>query len=102
MRSFRRIFVSTMCGVLLSVSALAAPIDFTALEMTVQATSINYGDNDTAVTANSFVATAPYVVTLDVATHVPIAKAVPAKLNASEDNGNTAVMQNGNFERISS
>ena len=100
MRNLRRsIFASMTLGLLLSVAASAAPIDLTSIEYAVPAVSIEYDRDVTAMTANDFVAKAPYVVTLDVATPVPIEHESLALLEVFTYSDNVAVVQNVNFER---
>ena len=100
---FKRLRIaSTICAFLLSVAAFAVPIDVLSYEVTVPDTTA-LGDSDAmTVNHNNFVAAEPYVVALDVATHVPIAAQDLASLDALKHSEGTAVMQNVNFERTSS
>lgn len=93
---------SMMCALLLSVSALAVPIDVSSYEVTVPVTTAVSDLDATTVNHSYFIVAEPYVVTLDVATHVPIVADDLARLDARNYSSNLAVMQNVNFERTSS
>ena len=100
MRLTRLRIASMIAGLFLSVAAYAAPIDIGSIEFTVQAVDTDYSVNeDTSMTTNDFIVAAPYVVTLDVATHVPIKQKSLALLETQSHSDNLAVMQNSNFER---
>jgi len=96
---FRRRIATFLTSVLLSVAALASPINVTAYAVTVPQT-ISLGlDDNSEVTQEDFVVAAPYVVDLAVATPVPIKQTAElAQLAIGVTATNSAVMQNGNFE----
>lgn len=95
----RLCIASSLCAVLLSVSAIASPIDVTSYEVTVPNSDI-IGQDEVVVTHNDFVAAEPYVVDLTVATHVPIETDAELAQYTLDNSANAAVMQNGNFERM--
>ncbi len=93
---------SMICGLLLSVAAFAVPINVSSYEVTVPS-ALAVSDLDaTTVDHKYFIVAEPYVVTLDVATHVPITADDLARLDARNHSSNLAVMQNVNFERTPS
>lgn len=96
---FRKRIATFLTSVLLSVAAIASPINVTAYAVTVPQT-ISLGlDDNSEVTHEDFVAAAPYVVDLTVSTPVPIKQTAElAQLALETTATNSAVMQNGNFE----
>lgn len=100
MRLTRLRIASMIAGLFLSVAAYAAPIDIGSVEFLVQAVDTDYTlGTDTIMTTNDFIVAAPYVATLDVATHVPIKQKSLALLETQSHSDNLAVVQNSNFER---
>lgn len=103
MRLTRLRIVSTMCGLLLAVAVAASPIDVSGFNVAAPVVITEYDRDETAMTHDDFVVTAPYVVTLDVATHVPITgDSLDISLDPRNYSDNVAVMQNQNCERTSS
>lgn len=97
----RRI-VSTMCGVLLAVSATAVSVNVLSHEALAPVAMTNFDRDETVVTYSNFVVTDLHVVALDVATPIPITADSLASLDARNYSDNVAVMQNMNCERTSS
>ena len=112
MSGFSRRIASTMVGILLSVSALAAPIDIASHNVAAPVAITTLDLDDTAMTHKDFVAAKPNVVVLDTATPVPIdskafdllaKQAIEEAANATDvELQNHPVMQNKNCERMSS
>lgn len=99
MRIMLKSIATIIASVLLSVAAIASPINVTAYAVTVPQTITLGQDDNSEVTHNDFVAVQPYVVDLAVATHVPIELTTAVTQVELRSNVNAAVKQNTNFER---
>lgn len=95
----RRILASSMCLALLAVSSLTVSASEFSQELAVRTAATILDRDATVITANDFVAAAPYVVVLDIATPVPIELATAGTQVEQRSNRNAAVKQNVNFER---
>lgn len=99
MRGFKKSIALSICSVLLSVSAVAMPIDTTHFDVMLPVTITDIGEVP-EVTTTDFTLAMLYVVDLAVATPVPIEDA--SRLIAQHFDlsvANFAVMKNSNFER---
>ena len=98
MRSMRRSIAAFISSALLSVAAIAAPLNLEAYQFTVPTVSVLSQDDPVVMTQSDFVAATPYVVDLAVATPVPIKMTTEFAPLGIDNSANAAVMQNGNFE----
>ncbi len=100
MRGYKRLIALSVCSILLSVSAIAMPIDVTQFDMMVPVTITPLGDVATEVSAAEFNVAKPYVVGLAAPQQVPIAEVGESVLLTQiESIDNHPAKQNLNFER---